>query len=65
MNRADGRRFRVDRELKEMAKVFRMPFGTRLLYLYLPAIFGYARGAEGTAQQDGGDTEPEVREGDR
>ena len=35
----------VDRELLEMARVFRIPVGRRLRYLYLPRIFPHFRSA--------------------
>ncbi len=38
-----GKLFHADRDLLEMAEVFRMPFGMRLKYIWLPAIFGRGR----------------------
>ena len=34
-----GKLLHIDRDLLEMAEVFRMPFGARMKYIYLPALF--------------------------
>ena len=35
----------ADREMLEMAQVFRLPFGRKLRYLYMPQVFPYFRSA--------------------
>ena len=35
----------ADRELLEMAKVFRIPLGRKLRYIYIPQVFPYFRSA--------------------